>query len=184
LREIIEAPEPILVYLCIYSKLHMVPVGDDSSQRNISNILDQISKTNITRLYTSTHMYNMTKSRYTGKITTSSQPISESFWLDISLDQAKLEELEAKEKELITKLKKLDAELRSIQESKSKMDRDLDVLRDEKNKLNERMMHIERLAQQIKSKTELLKLLEGQNIDLVAECKKKLEKIEQICKQR
>ena len=184
LRDAIDAPDPILVYCSIYHKLHMIPVGDDRTQKNISQVMESISQHNFTRLYTSTHQYSITKSRYTGKITTSSSQVGDSYWLTSSIDENKLKELEETGKRLVAEYKKLENELKSITEKKNAIEEILEQLRNEKSNLNGRRYHIENLEKKIRNKQTFLKSVESQNIDLVLEAQNLSTKIVEICKKR
>lgn len=82
----------------MYSNIHQVPVGNQDTQRNISSILPHIS--DFGRIYTNSHQYSFSRSRYTGKVSSSSSEVPDSFWLTSSIDQSKLADLEAKNKEI------------------------------------------------------------------------------------
>lgn len=94
----IEAPEAILVYLCLYASIHQVPIGNSDTQKNISTILPHIGE--LSRIYTSTHQYSFSRSRYTNKVSSTSSEVPESFWLTSSINQSKLGELEQAKKRL------------------------------------------------------------------------------------
>lgn len=183
-RDVVEAPEDILLYLCAMLNIHKIPIGDENTQKNISHVMDRISNYGFGRIYTNTQVYQLTKSRYNGKITTSSSQINNGWWLTSSIDQSKLKELEQKNTEIREKLKQVDSQLAEILGQKKKVEKEIDVLRAERNQLNERKLYIQKIESQLKQKQTLLKTLESQNINLVAEAKTRLEKIDQICKQR
>lgn len=94
----IDAPEAILIYLCLYANIHQVPVGNADTQRNISSILPQIG--DFSRIYTNSHQYSFSRSRYTNKVSSTSVEVPESYWLTSSINQSKLSELEKSKKQL------------------------------------------------------------------------------------
>ncbi len=168
LREQIEAPEAILVYLCLFSQVYQLPVGNGDTHKNIQNILPQILP-EIMRCYTSTHMYTSTKSRYTGKISSQSAEVSNGYWLTSSVNQA---DLKNKEEELIRikgNLADVDEKLKRSSSEKSNLDKQLEGLKSELNKLKERRLYVENIGKKLTIKQTQLKSLETQNIDLLAE---------------
>ena len=148
LREVIDAPEPILVYLCLYTNIHQVPVGTDLTQRNIGQILPKVPE--FKRIYTNTHQYNISTSRYTGKVTSSSAEVSESYWLTSSVDQAKLNELEEIERERSVLLKELETQLAGVLEERQKIEKRRESLRNESTKLRERAYHYDGVRKKVK----------------------------------
>lgn len=82
----------------MYSNIHQVPIGNQDTQKNISSILPNIGE--FGRIYTSTHQYTFSKSRYTNKVSSSSSEVPESYWLTSSVNQTQLSEFERNEKEI------------------------------------------------------------------------------------
>lgn len=179
-REMIDAPEAILVYLCLYCNIHQVPIGSDYTQKNISSILPKVSE--FGRVYTNTHQYSFSRSRYTNKISSSSIEVSDSYWLTSSIDQSKLDQFEQREREIKQRLKELEISMRQIQEEKQKLEKRLEAYRNEATKLRERRYHIETLGKKLNTKMNLYKSIESQKIILVTEAKKILEKIGEFSK--
>jgi structural maintenance of chromosomes protein 5 len=183
LREQIEAPDAILVYLCLFSQVYQLPVGNGDTHKNIQNILPQILP-EITRCYTSTHLYSSTKSRYTGKISSQSAEVSTGYWLTSSVNQA---DLKNKEEELIrikAKLADVDERIKQSNSEKSNLDKQLEGLKSELNKLKERRLYVENIGKKLTIKQTQLKNLETQNIDLLAEARKKLTKMNELAKKK
>ena len=182
LREQIEAPEAILIYLCLYNNIHQVPIGNADTHKNIREVLRQIPELN--RIYTNTHMYSSTKSRYTGSISSSSSEIQNSFWLTSSVNQNDLKLREEEANKIQLKLREVDAKLKNTFDQKAIIEKGLEGLKSELSKVNERRYHIENLGKKLMTKQKMLKTLEEQNIDLFAEAKKKLTKMNDLAKRK
>jgi chromosome segregation ATPase len=174
LIDTIEAPEPILVYMCLFFNIHQVPIGNETTHKNINKILPDIPE--YSRFYTHTHQYNISKSRYSNKVTSSSNDVPESYWLTSSINQNELASLEEQEKNIKQKLKEIEMKLTANQEEKLKVEKKIESLRAEMLKIREKRLYIEKLSKQISSTKLMLTTLESQNIDLLAEAKKRLEK--------
>jgi hypothetical protein len=94
IREQIDAPEDVLLYLCAFHQIHSIPIGSAATHKNIANILNQMP--DITRCYTHTHSYSVSKSRYGGHLSTQSSDInSQSYWLSNSVDQSQIKHKES-----------------------------------------------------------------------------------------
>ena len=159
-----------------------MPVGNSDTHKNIKDIIPQISE--ISRFYTSTHLYASTKSRYTGKISSQSSEVSNSYWLTSSVSQT---DLKNKEEELIlikSKLADVDEQVKRSNIEKLNFDKQLDALKSELNKLKERRLYIENIGKKLSLKQSSLKSIETQNIDLLTEAKKKLIKMNDLAKKK
>ncbi|RMZ98894.1 structural maintenance of chromosomes 5 [Brachionus plicatilis] len=182
MREVIDAPEPILIYLCLYHNIHQVPLGTEQTQRNLSQYLPAIQE--FGRVYTSTHQYSFSRSRYTNKISSSSTEVSESFWLTSSIDLTRLSHYEDREAEIKNKLKELDAGLQKIIEEKQKVDKMMENYRAELGKLRERKYHIDNLRKKLNQKESVYKSLATQNTDLTGEARNILTKVAEFSKKK
>nr|QNH68114.1 structural maintenance of chromosomes protein 5 [Brachionus koreanus] len=182
MREVIDAPEPILIYLCLYHNIHQVPLGTEQTQKNLSQYLPSIQE--LGRIYTSTHQYTFSKSRYTNKISSSSTEVSDSFWLTSSLDQSKLNYYEGREAEIKTKLKNLEANLQQIMGEKQKIEKMMENYRSELGKLRERKYHIDNLKKKLDQKQSVYKSLAAQNTDLTSEARNILLKVSEFSKKK
>ncbi len=182
MRELIEAPEPILVYLCLYSNVHQVPVGNEQTQQNLTQILPNISEFN--RIYTNMNQYSFVKSRYTQKISSSSSQVPDSFWLTSSIDTQKLAEYERKDADLKRKISDLSENMKSINEKKQQIEKKLEEIRKQLNELREKRGYIDQLKKKITSKEIVLRKLEEQNIDLVSETRQRMQTISELSKKK
>lgn len=182
MREVIDAPEPILIYLCLYHNIHQVPLGTEQTQNKLSEYLPAIQE--LGRIYTNSHQYTFSKSRYTNKISSSSTEVSDSFWLTSSIDQSKLNYYEEREVEIKTKIKELDTCFQKIMTEKQKVEKMMENYRTELGNLRERRYHIDNLKKKLEQKQSVYKSLFAQNIDLASEAKTILSKVGEFSKEK
>lgn len=83
----VEAPFPILNYLCKSFQLHNVPVGANDSTKYASQMPDEIRL-----FFTPSHRFSVIKSRYTGEKSSRSDEIHSHNLLNKNVDPAMLEE--------------------------------------------------------------------------------------------
>lgn len=117
LRDLIDAPEQVLQYLCVYAQIHNIPLGNEYTQKNIAEIMPKIS--DFQRIYTNSHCYSFTRSRYTGKTSSTSFEVGNGYWLNSSIDASKIEQLEMQRKEIEISLQKLSKESNYIGQQKA-----------------------------------------------------------------
>lgn len=181
-KDTIDLPEAVLNYLCLYSNIHQIPIGTEETQKNIAQIVPEMS--DFKRIYTLTHCYAFSKSRYTNKVTSSSSEIPDSYWLTSSINQEELKRLEEQEKQCKEKLKMSAPILNKIMEEKQNIEKKMDTCRNELIKLKERRYHIDNLGKKIQHKQNMLKTLESQSVDLVVEARKIIELISEHSKKK
>ena len=123
----IDAPEAVLKYLCLYCNIHRIPIGNQQTHDNIENVMKELPEFN--RFYTRTHLYTVTRSRYTNSLSTSSGEVNDANYLDHSVDTAKLAELETREQRLIAELQQIDSVLKSCLEEKKEYEKKIDTVK-------------------------------------------------------
>lgn len=87
LIDMVEAPFPILNYLCKSFQLHNVPVGANDSTKYASQMPDEIRL-----FFTPSHRFSVIKSRYTGEKSSRSDEIHSQNLLNKNVDPEVLEE--------------------------------------------------------------------------------------------
>lgn len=182
LRETIDAPEPILVYLCMYTGMHQVPVGDDETQRNISSILPHID--DFSRIYTSSHQYSFSRSRYTQKVSSSSAEVPDAFWLTSSVKADQLSQIEDRRRAILAKLKEIEAKIYRIGEERKSIETKIEAINNETSKLNEKRFRIENLGKKLSAQTAQLKKLESTKTSLVDEVKNIMRLLPEMTKKK
>jgi chromosome segregation ATPase len=183
IREQIDAPEDVLLYLCAFHQIHSIPIGSAATHKNIANILNQMP--DITRCYTHTHSYSVSKSRYGGHLSTQSSDInSQSYWLSNSVDQSQIKHKESDLAQIQANLEAIDEKARNAKETLLDIERRKIDLNNKMNNAKERRLYIESLANKLKIKMTHLKTLQSQSVDLTAEAKKKLQKLNDLVKKK
>lgn len=166
LLELIEAPEPILSYLCATHHFHSIPVADSINSSQLQNLSELCP-----RFYVGPDIYAINRSRYDKQKITSKDRIREAQFLRFSMDRKLLQTCKEKIQEASNKL----TESKNIYTEKHQAQNDT---REEWQKMVERrtelkQKHDERksLKAKIQIKKEQLNNLERQEINLVNERK-------------
>ena len=170
------------MYLCLYTGMHQVPIGDDETQRNISNILPHIE--DFSRIYTSTHQYSFSKSRYTQKVSSSSSEVSDAFWLTSSVKADQLNQIDGRRRAIVVKLKDIEGRIGRIGEERKSIEAKMDAINSETSKLNEKRFRIENLGKKLKTQMGQLKTLESSKINLVEEAKNMMRLLPEMTKKK
>uniref|UniRef100_A0A8C7DAT0 Structural maintenance of chromosomes protein 5 n=1 Tax=Oncorhynchus kisutch TaxID=8019 RepID=A0A8C7DAT0_ONCKI len=126
LRELFDAPEEVMSYLCNQYKVHDVPVGTDQTKAMIKTVIEEPY---LKVLYTAEEKYSLKKSFYSGKTSTSNSAVRPSQYLTMAVDaeeKCQLEDLEIKcnfcaMQERTAKLDHCDNELRAQKKGLSEM---------------------------------------------------------------
>lgn len=182
LREIIDAPEAIMNYLCMYSAIHSIPIGSEYTQKNLDNILPEI--TDYQRIYTSTRCYTFTKSRYTGKTSSMSTEVNQGYWLTSSIDTQKIDQLEHQKKNLEARVKEVIAEHTNFSEKKKELEAKIDGFQSEKTKLRESRQYIENLNKKYQLHLKKREALANEKNDIFSDAETKVRCVSDFVKKR
>lgn len=183
LRELIDAPEAILVYLCVYYNIHKIPIGNEYTQDNIESIKSAMPA-DMNRIYTNKNKYIVIKSRYTGKTSTLSSPVEISKWLALSVDKEKLDSLDKKEAELLENYKRLDIMHKECCQEKQELDKKSEQLKNEMTKINEKLHYFVNLKKKLEITRDKLHRNEAESNDSTKDAKSKAKDYYNICKSR
>ena len=181
-REILSAPEPILVYLCLYSNIHQVPIGDENTQKNISNILPHLSDFN--RIYTSSHQYSFSKSRYTGKVSSSSAVIPEPFWLTSSIPVHEVQGEESKKSEIEYSIRQAEVKKSAIGDERKTFEAKINDLKKLLTIETNKRYRYNNLKLRVEKDKKSIKNLESEKFDLIGDAKKIMKQIPEIAKRK
>lgn len=184
LRELIEAPEAILVYMCLYSYVHTIPIGNEKTHDKLQEIMPQVQKLGFQRIYTKSHCYTFSKSRYTNKISSSSNEVNNGYWLTSSIDNNMIIELEKRNKTIEANLRDLNIEHTMLADKKKEYDQQIDASRAELGKLRERRQYIENLGKKLKFNEKKLENLQNEKNELFTDAESKAKFVEQMAKKR
>lgn len=169
-------------YLCMYYHIHTIPIGSDYTQKNLETIKNHIPK--IARLYTSTHCYTFTKSRYSGKVNSSSSEVDNSYWLDSSVDASKIQELEQKKAQVLEHLANLQAVHKENTERREEITKKAGEIKTQMATLREKRQYIENLSKKYQINLKRYQALEAEKITILADAENKARFVCDLAKKR
>ncbi|RVE70456.1 hypothetical protein OJAV_G00064840 [Oryzias javanicus] len=177
LREMFDAPDEVMSYLCQQYKVHDVPVGSEKTKEMIKTVIEEPY---LKVLYTTEERYTVRRSIYSNKISTSNSAVHPSQYLSITVDAEEKRQREQNLKSCGVKLKERDERLKALQKEAATLDRRDNELLAEKKRLSELKGKKRQLEQKISTKQDSLKQMENSVIDLnkiEEETKKKIEAV-------
>uniref|UniRef100_A0A8C7ZGI5 Structural maintenance of chromosomes protein 5 n=1 Tax=Oryzias sinensis TaxID=183150 RepID=A0A8C7ZGI5_9TELE len=159
LREMFDAPDDVMSYLCHQYKVHDVPVGNETTKAMIKTVIEEPY---LKVLYTTEERYTVRRSIYSNKISTSNSAVHPSQYLSFTVD--------AEEKRIVLELERqmmqTDDRLKALQKEAAMRDRRDNELLAEKKRLSELKGKKRQLEQKISTKQDSLKQMENSVIDL------------------
>ncbi|KAM9343488.1 structural maintenance of chromosomes protein 5 isoform 2-T2 [Pholidichthys leucotaenia] len=173
LREMFDAPEEVMSYLCHQYKVHDVPVGNEQTKAMIRTVIEEPY---LKVLYTKEERYTIKRSFYSNKISTSNSAVHPSQYLTITVDAEEKRQLEQQIKACESKLQDIDERFKALQKEASGLDRRDNELLAEKKRLAELKGKKRQLEQKISTKQDSLRQMERNVIDL--------KKVEEETKQK
>ncbi|XP_041278107.1 structural maintenance of chromosomes protein 5 isoform X2 [Onychostruthus taczanowskii] len=181
LRELFDAPPPVMSYLCYQYHVHNVPVGTQKTRDMIERV---IQETNLRQMYTAEEKYIIKVSSYTKQNLSSNICLKEAQYLTSSVDTEERGQLENQRQDISNTLKSLDARLTALFDRQKLLDHKDNKLRQEKKELLERGNRRRQLESKIGVKYDSLRQLEQDAIDLEKEFQLANVKIKEINKQK
>ncbi|KAM3617031.1 uncharacterized protein V6R79_001296 [Siganus canaliculatus] len=173
LREMFDAPDEVMSYLCQQYKVHDVPVGNDQTKSMIRTVIEEPY---LRVLYTTDEKYTLKRSFYTSNISTTNSAVHQSQYLFITVDAEEKRHLEQQMKDCHSRLQAIDERLKALQKEITALDRRENELLAEKKKLLELKGKKRQLEQKIGTKQDSLRHMEQNAIDL--------QKVEEETKQK
>uniref|UniRef100_A0A671YK56 Structural maintenance of chromosomes protein 5 n=1 Tax=Sparus aurata TaxID=8175 RepID=A0A671YK56_SPAAU len=161
LREMFDAPDEVMSYLCQQYKVHDVPVGNEQTKAMIRTVIEEPY---IKVLYTTDERYTLKRSFYSNKISTSNSAVHPSQYLTITVDAEEKRQLEQQMK--VSKLRDIDERMEALQKEIVALDRRDNELLAQKKKLSEQKGKKRQLEQKISTKQDSLRQMEQNAIDL------------------
>ncbi|NXO62615.1 SMC5 protein, partial [Phainopepla nitens] len=181
LRELFDAPPPVMSYLCYQYRVHDVPVGTQKTRDMIERV---IQETNLRQIYTAEERYVIKVSSYTKQNISSNTCLKEAQYLTSSVDADERGQLENQRQNIANTLKSLDARLTALFDRQKLLEHKDNKLRQEKKELLERGNRRRQLESKIGVKCDSLRQLEQDAIDLEKEFQLANVKIKKINKQK
>uniref|UniRef100_A0A8C7TQI5 Structural maintenance of chromosomes protein 5 n=1 Tax=Oncorhynchus mykiss TaxID=8022 RepID=A0A8C7TQI5_ONCMY len=163
LRELFDAPEEVMSYLCNQYKVHDVPVGTDQTKAMIKTVIEEPY---LKVLYTAEEKYSLKKSFYSGKTSTSNSAVRPSQYLTMAVDAEEKCQLEEQIRTAEKSMQAIDVQMSAMQERTAKLDHCDNELRAQKKGLSEMKGKKRQLEQKISTKQDSLRQMEQGGIDL------------------
>ncbi|XP_064435429.1 structural maintenance of chromosomes protein 5 isoform X3 [Mirounga angustirostris] len=177
LRELFDAPDPVMSFLCCHYHIHEVPVGTERTRERIERV---IKETRLKQMYTAEEKYVVKTSFYSDKVISSNTSLKVAQFLTVTVDLEQRRHLEEQLKEINRKLQAVEAGLIALCERNRHLEHKDNELRQKKKELLERKTKKRQLEQKISSKLGSLKLMEQDTCNLEEEERKASTKIREI----
>ncbi|KAM8792563.1 structural maintenance of chromosomes protein 5, partial [Eudromia elegans] len=181
LRELFDAPRPVMSYLCFQYHVHDVPVGTEKTKNMIERV---IQETKFRQIYTAEEKYIVKVSAYTNKTLSSNTSLKAAQFLTISVDTDERRQLENQQQEIKNILESLDVQLTALFERQKNLERRDNELRQQKKELLERGNKRRQLESKIAVKHDSLREMEQDAINLEDESQKANMQIKEINAQK
>uniref|UniRef100_A0A8C2DL79 Structural maintenance of chromosomes protein 5 n=1 Tax=Cyprinus carpio TaxID=7962 RepID=A0A8C2DL79_CYPCA len=163
LRELFDAPEEVMSYLCYQYKVNDVPVGTEKTKSMIEMVIRELQ---MRMIYTAEEKYTVKKSNYSSNVVSSNSALRPSQFLTMTVDADERRQLEEQlRKAAVTRI---DQRMAAIREQQAKLDRRDNELRANKKKLSELKGKKRQLEQKISTKQDSLRQMEQNEINLQA----------------
>ncbi|XP_068408421.1 structural maintenance of chromosomes protein 5 isoform X3 [Eschrichtius robustus] len=177
LRELFDAPDPVMSYLCCQYHIHEVPVGTERTRERIERV---IQETRLKQIYTAEEKFVVKTSFYSNKVISSNTSLKVAQFLTVTVDLEQRRHLEEQLKEINRKLQAVESALTALRETNKHLEHKDNELRQKKKELLERNTKKRQLEQKISSKLGSLKLMEQDTCNLEEEERKASTKIKEI----
>ncbi|KFO70159.1 Structural maintenance of chromosomes protein 5, partial [Cuculus canorus] len=177
LRELFDAPHPVMSYLCSQYRIHDVPVGTEKTRSMIERV---IRETKLKQIYTAEEKYVVKVSAYTNLTVSTNTSLREAQFLTSSVDTDERRQLENQQQDISNTLKSLDMRFTTLLERQKHLEHRDNELRQQKKELLERGNRRRQLESKIGVKYDSLKQLEQDAIDLENESQQANVKIKEI----
>ncbi|NXL66902.1 SMC5 protein, partial [Chordeiles acutipennis] len=177
LRELFDAPRPVMSYLCSQYRVHDVPVGTEKTRNMIERV---IKETKLKQIYTAEEKYTVKVSAYTNLTLSTNTSLRVAQFLSCSVDTDEKKQLENQQQDINNTLKSLDMHLATLFEKQKHLERRDNELRQQKKELLERGNRRRQLESKIAVKCESLRQLEQDAINLEKESQQADVKIKEI----
>ncbi|KAL1788264.1 structural maintenance of chromosomes protein 5 isoform X2 [Sigmodon hispidus] len=177
LRELFDAPDPVMSYLCCQYHIHEVPVGTERTRERIERV---IQETGLRQIYTAEEKYVLKTSFYSNKVISSNTSLKVAQFLTVTVDLEQRRHLEEQLKEINRKLEAVESGLVALRDTNKHLELKDNELRLKKKELLERKTKKRQLEQKISSKLGSIRLMEQDTCNLEEEERKANTKIKEI----
>ncbi|XP_064032553.1 structural maintenance of chromosomes protein 5 [Pogoniulus pusillus] len=177
LRELFDAPHPVMSYLCSHYRVHDIPVGTEKTRNMMERV---IQETKLKNIYTAEERYVIRVSAYTNLTLSTNTSLRAAQFLTRSVDTDERQQLENQQQEISSALKSLDLRLTTLHERQKHLEHRDNELRQQKKELLDRGNRRKRLESKIGVKYDSLKQLEQDGINLEEESQQANVKIKEL----
>uniref|UniRef100_A0A8C4WTA5 Structural maintenance of chromosomes protein 5 n=1 Tax=Gopherus evgoodei TaxID=1825980 RepID=A0A8C4WTA5_9SAUR len=177
LRELFDAPHPVMSYLCSQYRVHDVPVGTEKTRSMIERV---IQETKFKQIYTAEERYSVRVSAYTNQTISSNTSLRPAQFLTVTVDADERRQLENQLKDINRLFQLRDSQLHTLYERQKGLERKDNELRQQKKERLERKNKRKQLESKISMKHDSLKQMEQDAINLEEESQQTNARIKEI----
>jgi chromosome segregation ATPase len=139
---------------------------------------------NFKRIYTNTHSYSFTKSRYSGKTSSASSEVTESYWLNSSVDASQIRDLEKTKARNIEELALHQNSHKIHTEKKEEIKKQIDQIKVALGKLREQKQYVDNMKHKYQLNLTKYQRLEADKINILADAEAKARTVCDQAKKR
>lgn len=165
LREMFDAPEEVMSYLCHQYRVNDVPIGTEKTKGMIESVIKDLQ---LRTIYTAEERYNVKKSAYSNNVVSSNSALRPPQFLTTTIDVEERRQLEEQLRAAERQKQSIDQRMAAIREQQANLDRRDNELRANKKKLSDLKSKKRQLEQKISTKQDSLRQMEQNEINLVA----------------
>ncbi|XP_056323069.1 structural maintenance of chromosomes protein 5 [Danio aesculapii] len=165
LREMFDAPEEVMSYLCHQYRVNDVPIGTEKTKGMIETVIKDLQ---LRTIYTAEERYNVKKSAYSNNVVSSNSALRPPQYLTTTIDVEERRQLEEQLRAAERQKQSIDQRMAAIREQQANLDRRDNELRANKKKLSDLKSKKRQLEQKISTKQDSLRQMEQNEINLVA----------------
>ncbi|XP_035247497.1 structural maintenance of chromosomes protein 5 isoform X2 [Anguilla anguilla] len=177
LRELFDAPEDVMSYLCHQHRVNEIPVGTEKTKGMIETV---IRESQLRILFTAEEKYTVRKSAYSSKTISSNSALRPSQFLSMTMDTEEKRLLEENLRSTERRLEEISTQMTALQDRLVQLDRHDHELRAQKKQLLEQKGRKRQLEQKISTKEDSLRQMEKGGIDLQRVEREAKEKIRAV----
>ncbi|XP_063068342.1 structural maintenance of chromosomes protein 5 [Engraulis encrasicolus] len=163
LRELFEAPEEIMSYLCYQYRVNEVPVGTQQTKNMIETV---IRESQLRMIYTADEKYTVKKSSYSNNVISSNSALRPPQFLTVTIDAEERRQLQDQIRAVEARVSEIDAQVAALQERQGRLDHRDNELRAQKKELSDLKGKRRQLEQKISTKQDSLRQMESSVVDL------------------
>ncbi|XP_063311120.1 structural maintenance of chromosomes protein 5 isoform X1 [Pelobates fuscus] len=181
LRELFDAPPPVMSYLCSQYFVHEVPVGTEQTRSVIEKV---IQETRLRQMYTAEEKYSTKVSAYTNKVISSNISLKAAQFLTVTVDAEERRQLEEQLRDIQKRCILLESHWKELVNKQKLLDKRDNELRQRKKEILDVRAKKRQLEQRISTRVDSLKELEQENMDLESAEQQANAKIKEISVQK